>query len=322
MQRRIRAAGYVLVLIPAIGLAADAPTSQSLEQRAEDWLKQATISAPPESLKLDPFYKKYVPVFEIPIVASEKAHDAALLEVGYLVNMMLGNRPDICKAMVRSNTRLAVIAHAEFTTDLPEFADMTPKDWWDRRARGMGAQPERPVMTSGEENLLALEGDPYKTEGIFVHEFAHAIQDVGLAFVDPDFNKRLTAAYDNAKSLGKWKGKYAMNNIHEYWAEAVQSYFGTNREHDHDHNHVNTRTELAEYDPPLYELVHSALGPNDWQYTSPRDRAEMPHLARLDRGTLPRFKWPERLAKEAQALEDLKRRKLLEAGEQAAPKAQ
>jgi len=27
----------------------------------------------------------------------------------------------------------------------------------------------------------------------------------------------------------------------EYWAEAVQSWFDTNREPDHDHNHVNTR---------------------------------------------------------------------------------
>lgn len=310
----------LLLVLASSAFADDAPTSKSLHERGIQWLNSARITTPPESLKLPVFYKKYVDVLGLPVLSSEKAHDSALLEIGYLTFMMLGNRPDICHAMARNNTRLVVIAHNEFTTDTPEFADMEPKDWWDRRCRGMGAQPHRPVMTCGEENLIALEGDPYKTESIYVHEFAHAIMDVGIVYVDPDFAKRLTAAYDDAKAKSLWKGKYAMSNIHEYWAEAVQSYFGTNREADHDHNHVNTRKELAEYDPKLFKLVDAIFAPNDWQYVFPTERTDLPHLARLDRSTLPKFEWPERLARESKKLEELKLQKLIEAGEVAAPR--
>lgn len=320
MSRVLALTTCLLVAQAARSVAADAPPSQSLHERGLQWLREARITAPPESLKLPPFYRKYVDVLGLPVLSSEKAHDAALLEIGYLTFMMLGNRPDICHAMARNKTRLVVIAHNEFTTDTPEFADMEPKDWWDRRARGMGAQPHRPVMTCGEENLIALEGDPYRTESIYVHEFAHAIMDMGLVFMDPDFTKRITAAYEDAKAKGLWKGKYPMTSINEYWAEAVQSYFGTNREPDHDHNHVNTRAELAEYDPGIFKLVDATFAPNDWQYTFPKDRANLPHLANLDRSKLPKFEWPVRLAEAARKLDEQKRQKLIEAGEIAAPK--
>ena len=59
---------------------------------------------------------------------------------------------------------------------------------------------------------------------------------------------------------GLWAKKYAATNRHEYWAEAVQSWFGTNREPDHDHNHVNTREELIEYDPAIAELCAEVFG--------------------------------------------------------------
>ena len=38
---------------------------------------------------------------------------------------------------------------------------MTPKAYWDKRARGLGATPERPAVSCGEENLLNLQGDWY-----------------------------------------------------------------------------------------------------------------------------------------------------------------
>src|SRR4051812_33999474 len=40
---------------------------------------QAMVTAPPDSLQLNPFYKKYTDAFGIPIVSSNKTHNAALL---------------------------------------------------------------------------------------------------------------------------------------------------------------------------------------------------------------------------------------------------
>ncbi|MDA7675153.1 hypothetical protein N8583_02130, partial [Akkermansiaceae bacterium] len=67
---------------------------------------------------------------------------------------------------------------------------------------------------------------------------------------------------------------------HEYWAEAVQSWFGTNREDDHDHNHVNTRAELIAYDPAIAKLCAEVFGENDWVYQRPDhpSRKNEPHL--------------------------------------------
>src|SRR5690606_20483486 len=124
----------------------------------------------------------------------------------------------------------------------------------------------------------------------------HVIHEVGMAGVDPTFDVRLKAAYDAALTEGLWKGCYAAINRSEYWAEAVQSWFDTNRENDHDHNHVNTRAELREYDPRLAKLCEEVFGDGEWRYQRPADRQpSSPHLAGYDHQHAPRFAWPAEL---------------------------
>ena len=232
------------------------------------------------------------------ILSSSNVSDASLFEAAYLIEQMLKGRDDIRLALIESKTRLAVMAPDEFTTDIPEHSDLTPKIFWDRRARGLGATPARPTVSCGEENLLCLRGDPYHEENILVHEFAHAIHHMGLERIDANFDVRLQAIYEQAMQNGLWEGKYAANNHHEYWAEGVQSYFGTNRQPDHDHNHVDTRDELAEYDPRLFALIDETFRSNPWQYARPEHRKELPHLRDWDVAKLPTFSWPEHLVKE------------------------
>ncbi|MDA1049035.1 MAG: hypothetical protein O3C40_00945 [Planctomycetota bacterium] len=251
-----------------------------------------------DKLHLDPFYTKHISAAGFPILGSAKVSDAALREAAYLIDEMLKRREDIRLALIESKTRFAVMAPDEFTTDIPEHSDLTPKVFWDRRARGLGATPARPAVSCGEENLLCLRGDPYHEENILVHEFAHAIHDMGLTRLDENFDGRLRAIYDQAIRDGLWKGKYAANNHHEYWAEGVQSYFGTNRPPDHDHNHVDTRDELAEYDPRLFALIDETFRGNPWQYTRPEHRKDLPHLREWDVAKLPAFSWPEHLVQE------------------------
>lgn len=251
------------------------------------------------------FYTHRASAGGYPIVASARVNPYALKEAVYLADLMLAKRPDVRAAMIASGSRLCILAHDEFTTDHPEFAwlgkqpvpgfeDISTKDYRDARARGMGGSATDPFCSCAEENLLAYEGDPYSTENIFIHEFAHNIHLRGLANVDPTFDKRVKAAYDAAMKAGLWKGKYASVNHHEYFAEGVQSWFDNNRENDHDHNHVNTRAELLDYDPGLAALCREVFGDTELKYTKPTTRLTG-HMAGYDPAKSPRFVWPERL---------------------------
>ena len=130
---------------------------------------QLEVSAPPEELKLNEVYKKHISANGYPVVATDKVDDYALKEAAYLVNMLLAKRPDVREAMIGSGSRLIVMAHNEFTTDVPEHSKLKPKDFWDARARGLGGSEHDPVCSCGEENLLCYEGDPYPTENILIH---------------------------------------------------------------------------------------------------------------------------------------------------------
>jgi hypothetical protein len=202
-----------------------------------------------QRLKLDPFYQQHLDLRGLPVVGSQQVHPAAIREAAWIVDRLLGHRPDILKAMAENKTRLSVMAHNEYTTDVPEHRHLKPRDYWDRRARGLGATRRAPAVSCAEENLLGHPGDPYSTENICIHEFAHAIHQMGLNTIDPTFDDRLKQAFNKAIEAGLWEGTYAASNRNEYWAEAVQSWFDDNRQDDGQHNHVNTRAELKDYDP-------------------------------------------------------------------------
>ena len=244
---------------------------------------------------LDVFYQKVIDSDGFPIVASGKVSDMAMKEAAYLINHMLTDRGDIRQALIKNKMKFVVMATDEFTTDVPEHKTLTPGDFWDRRARGLGATKDRPTVSCGEENLLCSPGDPYKAENILIHEFAHTLHQFGLNYVDPTFDDHLKALYDESLAKGLWKDTYAGSNYLEYWAEGVQSWFETNTENDAVHNHINTRKELIEYDPKLAELIGSVFRDHDWHYTRPYDRANEGHLINYNAESLRTFVWPERL---------------------------
>lgn len=246
-----------------------------------------------ERFGLAPFYQQVVLLRGFPIVASTNVSRPALREAAWIVTQMLEGREDLLQAMASNRVRLAVMAWNEFTTDVPEHASLQPKVYWDRRARGLGATPEAPAVSCGEENLLGYAGDPYSTENILIHEFAHAIHETGLRSTDPAFNDRLAKAFHSATNQGLWKGTYAAVDRHEYWAEAVQSWFDNNRENDALHNHVNTRAELRSYDPTVAALCQEVFGDRAWRYVKPdkRPAAGQAHLTGHDPAKAPAFRW-------------------------------
>lgn len=293
---------YCRVTVPLSEVAMSGGSAQASadteDKKAED-SAVAGVRPPPEKevirLGLSPFYGKYTDVDGFPIIASKQVSDFALREAAYLVRHLLAHRPDVLKALVQAKVRLVVMGFNQWTTDVPEHAHLQPKDYWDRRARGLGASLKSPTVSCAEENLLCYPGDPYSTENIMIHEFGHTIHLVGLRLADPTFDKRLQRAFKSARDAGLWDGTYAGTNRQEYWAEGVQSWFDTNRQNDSQHNHVNTRAELKEYDPDLAKLLKEVFGDEPWRYTSPSTRWNRGHLAGYDPAKAPHFQWPERL---------------------------
>jgi hypothetical protein len=236
----------------------------------------ATVGAPPSALGLDPFYKKYTDALGISIVSSEKVPDAALLVARDIAIHMLAKRPDLRAEMVKKKMRVGVMAQSESTTDIPEHRDrkrpsrddsrltpqeranydsgiarMTDKEYWDRRARGLGGNP----TTCAEENLLGYPGTRYYGENIFVHEFSHAIMGVAIRTADPTLYAEIQAAYKEAMAKGLWKNHYGSTNSNEYWAEGTQTWFWSNYEYMDSGTRVQSPEDLQRYDPKLYALL-------------------------------------------------------------------
>jgi len=219
------------------------------------------ITAPPAELNLDPFYRKYVNVNGIHIISSWRVPDSAFVVACDIVKFMTDALPPVfLESMTSRNTRVAIMARYEGTTDIPEHADLA-KDTtinWDVRARGLGGDVHLPLTSCAEENLLCYQIDKYHAEDILIHEFSHTIHGVGILPVNPAFNDTLQKALDHAISLGRFDNTYAQTNIWEYFAEGVQDWFNVNAEvpkPDGKHNFVNTRKELKAYDPELYNIL-------------------------------------------------------------------
>ena len=216
------------------------------------------VGIPPSALDLDPFYRKHVDLDGLPILASDRVPDRALLEARGIIIEMVSHHPELLPTLVKNGVRVVVMAESEQTTDVPEHSDLTPKENWDRRARGLGATHARPVCSCAEENLLGYPTDRYLGENILIHEFAHTLHTMAIVEIDETFGERLERAYARAMEEGLWANTYAATNAEEYWAEGVQSWFDANREApkaDGVHNEVNTRRELEEVDPALAGLI-------------------------------------------------------------------
>ncbi len=225
------------------------------------------VSALPSFLKLDPFYKKYLNASGIPIVSSEKVPDEAFYNVQKTIDKMDSYRRDVLDMMISKGARMVIMASTEVTTDLPEHKDLTPKVFWDQ-IRGVGPTIAKPLTTCGEENVLCYGAgsDAYFDEDNVVHEFAHTMHVLGIAFVNRNIDSALEQSYDEAMKNGLWSETYAATNHWEYFAEGVQSWFNVNGEAipaNFIHNEINTREELRTYDPRLYSIIKSYFPDDD-----------------------------------------------------------
>jgi alpha-glucosidase len=247
-------------LLPAWAIAADADPPR--------------VTAPPEAFfemvrerdrdAARDFYKKYIDVAGMPVVAAAEVDDRALQRTHGIVTHMLAGRPDIVAALVKNQMYLIIIGRDQVYTDMPEYRNHPNPAFQNERVRGTGGRP----TSFGEENLLSLPIDRYDDESIAVHEFCHTI-DGALRSIDPTWNERRNAVFEIARKKGLYMDTYAGSNPGEYWAEICQSYFDCNRVNNWNHGPVGTREQLKAHDPDGYELVHKTfnLSPDrEWRY--------------------------------------------------------
>jgi dipeptidyl aminopeptidase/acylaminoacyl peptidase len=255
---------------PDHNAAAGAPTGS---RRLQEALPQVTV--PPEAFfekirekdrdAARKFYKKYIDLKGMPVVASAEVADEALQRTYDIVTHLLAGRPDILEAMVKHGTRLIIIGKDQVYTDMPEYRNHPNPSYQNERVRGTGGLD---VTSFGEENLLNLALDRYDDESIAVHEFCHTI-DAALGRIDPTWRERLVKTYKSAISKGLWKNAYTASNAAEYWAEICQSYFDCNRINNWNHAPIGRREQLKQFDPDGYELVKTTFkltAENDWRY--------------------------------------------------------
>jgi hypothetical protein len=263
--------------LPTRAASQKASTTPGRETPAKGQSPEALppVTAPPQSFfekvrerdreAARKFYKKYIDVKGMAVVASDDVADEALQRTYSIVTHMLAGRPDILEVMVKNGTRLIIIGKDQVYTDMPEYRNHPNPVYQNERVRGTGGLD---VTSFGEENLLNLPLDRYDDESIGVHEFCHTV-DAAVRRIDPSWRQQLNQTYQHAMSKGLWKNAYTASNPAEYWAEICQSYFDCNRINNWNHASIRTREQLKLYDPEGYELVKTVfkLTPeNDWRY--------------------------------------------------------
>lgn len=236
------------------------------------------LAPPPSSLSYNGFYTKSAVFQGMPILGSDKVEDRAFRVLIRTFTKMLARVPKgTMPALVAAGCHYSIIAEEEGQTDLPEYADLRddPKTDWNKRARGLGGQ----FTSGGEENILEYPTDRYKGESIYIHEFAHTLDEFGFSKSVPHFVRDITDAYERAMKEGLWKNTYSRTNRAEYFAEGVQMYFDCARiasPANGVHNEIGNRAGLKRYDPRLYAVVDRAFGGNPWRYEGAYNTTKLP----------------------------------------------
>ena len=234
-----------------------------------DYVK-ANIGPVPASLGVSPFYKKYTDALGIPVIASDKVPDAALLVARDIVNTHARGPPGHPQGADRA--WLADGRHRRSRDDdgHPGIREDEAARGPERRTGDAGGSrlPREPLTRPWRQPDNRRRGEPPRLSRHALLGRAHLrprvrSRDHGGAIrdVDPAMFAEIRAAYDAAMAAGKYvhvdgRKHYATTNASEYWAEGVQWWFFSNYGECFAGNvKVETPEEFAAYDPALNELI-------------------------------------------------------------------
>src|SRR5262245_20250042 len=128
---RLASIGLIVVLLKSALLLSGASAQSPDGATGPSAEKVPPVTAPPDSFfdkvreqdrnAASRFYKKYLDVKGMPVVASADVADEALQRTYFIVTHLLAGRPDILEAMAKNGTRLIIIGKDQVYTDMPEY---------------------------------------------------------------------------------------------------------------------------------------------------------------------------------------------------------
>ncbi|MDC0039082.1 hypothetical protein OAJ78_05425 [Gammaproteobacteria bacterium] len=246
----------------------------------------AKITTVPKNIATDfnidtKFYKKYVSVKGIPIIAPRRVNNRALLKTGHLIQRVLapkkmGNR--LAGYLTKYRNRIAIVPRGKDFSHMPELRG--DKKWnkfagihccaktvlneawwrWDEFYR---------TGFTKEANALELGWpmDGHWSGSTLTHELAHLIDFTGFFHEMPAVRRDIERAYAKAIKAGKYKGAYAATNVWEYWAEGTEVWFATKfRDSKLKYTYITNRKELKKYDPDLAKILKKIYGNGRWRF--------------------------------------------------------
>ena len=176
------------------------------------------VSAPPDSLHVNYYYRKYLDAGGVPVLSSNAVSDEELYQTRTTILAMLSDRPDIHRTMAANSFRVLIypdrFENNGLITDLPEF-------------RGSGLST-RVAGAAGRTPSGWVAGGPEVARHcnhVMIHEIAHLVEDaIKLQNGGEEFMAKLNSAYQAAMLRGLWQDRYASTNALEYWAELVRTW--------------------------------------------------------------------------------------------------
>lgn len=221
-------------------------------------------------------FRKRGTVMGISICAYDVVQDIAMEVTRETVQHMLSDvDASIIQRMKDVGLEIAIIGRDQCTSDIPAHAHLKNKYTEDGRlydtgTRGLGATVACPVLSVGEENVLMQDDAKYPRESILVHEFAHAVMNIGLW--GTTIHARIEEAFRDAKEKHVYReDSYVAFNAQEYWAEMTQAWFHATARRDSTSG-VTDRRKLCRIDSALASIMTRVWGDGAWRYpaTSPR----------------------------------------------------
>ena len=198
---------------------------------------------PPQSVGVNPIYRKYMNVGGVHVVAGNDVSDEQMVQSRQIITGMLSNRPDLLATMTAYGTIIFI----------------------ESSLIGGG----NAFGGAGGWKSQVASYDPYCYA--FIHEFAHLVhfaikaQPGGQAF-----NSRLEAMYQAAMNAGRWDNMYASSGSSEFWPEMVRFWFWGSLSEvlgdscgyggDSCTPLEQTYSKLADYEPEAAKLVEEVFG--------------------------------------------------------------
>ena len=199
----------------------------------------------------------------VTVLAPPGTHAEAIDQCASFIHAELGRNQLAQKKLAEARATIVIIPAHTPMTDVAQFAGMRGKktfdgrDWASVRGSGGIKAPDGSFAIGvAEENLIAVRGvvSSYPLGySIGMHELAHGLESHGMTSAQQHRLQELYkahAAKDPGDTHDTFTEKYGASNVHEYFAQGTNAFFGKNARTGH-----NDRTWLQQHDPDLYAFL-------------------------------------------------------------------